>query len=354
LIFWTAISASILIKGPIGPTIIGLCAGYLIITKKISNPIKNLNLLLGIIIILVITLPWAFAINDATQGRFFTEAIGGDLFAKVGKAQEQHSGPPGYHFLFIWVLFWPAVTLLPRALYALATQRTQDGWCFLFAWIVPAWILFELTGTKLPHYTLPLYPALAIAAAHALNLQYLPYEASLKKIGIGIYVFIGIIFATTIIAAPHLYATGGIHLGAILAAAITLIATVYIGYLFNKNQYAHSASLSAALLAGGFAWAMMNSILPSLDRLQLSPKIADAVKTANLHELKDRATPSFLSGYTEPSAVFLLGSGTKLGSGAAAAQYLLKTPNAAIIVANKARQPFLDYLENTTFPLQFS
>ena len=27
------------------------------------------------------------------------------------------------------------------------------------AWVVPAWIAFELVPTKLPHYVLPLYPA---------------------------------------------------------------------------------------------------------------------------------------------------------------------------------------------------
>ena len=36
---------------------------------------------------------------------------------------------------------------------------------FLVAWIVPTWIVFELVTTKLPHYVLPLYPAIAILIA---------------------------------------------------------------------------------------------------------------------------------------------------------------------------------------------
>ena len=37
--------------------------------------------------------------------------------------------------------------------------------CFLLAWIVPAWLVFEFAVTKLPHYVLPLYPAIAILLA---------------------------------------------------------------------------------------------------------------------------------------------------------------------------------------------
>jgi 4-amino-4-deoxy-L-arabinose transferase-like glycosyltransferase len=40
---------------------------------------------------------------------------------------------------------------------------------FLLAWIIPSWIIFELVPTKLPHYTLPLYPALALLAALAVS-----------------------------------------------------------------------------------------------------------------------------------------------------------------------------------------
>ena len=43
--------------------------------------------------------------------------------------------------------------------------RREKGAKFLLAWIVPAWIVLELVITKLPHYVLPLYPAIAILIA---------------------------------------------------------------------------------------------------------------------------------------------------------------------------------------------
>ncbi len=38
---------------------------------------------------------------------------------------------------------------------------------FLIAWIVPAWIVFELSPAKLLHYTMPMLPAVALLGARA-------------------------------------------------------------------------------------------------------------------------------------------------------------------------------------------
>ena len=39
---------------------------------------------------------------------------------------------------------------------------------FALAWIVPSWIVFEAVPTKLPHYVMPLYPAIAIVTVLAI------------------------------------------------------------------------------------------------------------------------------------------------------------------------------------------
>ena len=47
--------------------------------------------------------------------------------------------------------------------------RREPGAQYLLAWLVPSWIVFELVLTKLPHYVLPLYPAIAILTVGALE-----------------------------------------------------------------------------------------------------------------------------------------------------------------------------------------
>jgi len=50
---------------------------------------------------------------------------------------------------------------------AMRARRRDDAVRFCLAWAVPTWIAFELAATKLPHYLLPVFPALAILAAGA-------------------------------------------------------------------------------------------------------------------------------------------------------------------------------------------
>ena len=48
-------------------------------------------------------------------------------------------------------------------------DRRKDPACLLLlCWLIPGAILFCAIGTKLPHYLLPLYPALALAVARSL------------------------------------------------------------------------------------------------------------------------------------------------------------------------------------------
>ena len=82
--------------------------------------------------------------------------------------------PPGFYFLAFWVTFFPGAMLAGLAAPAVWRARAEPGCKFLLAWIVPSWIVFELVPTKLPHYVLPLYPAIAILIAgvvdgHALS-----------------------------------------------------------------------------------------------------------------------------------------------------------------------------------------
>ena len=63
------------------------------------------------------------------------------------------------------LLAFPSSLFVFYALPAAWRDRAAPVTRFLLAWIVPSWIVFECVPTKLPHYTLPLYPALFLLAA---------------------------------------------------------------------------------------------------------------------------------------------------------------------------------------------
>jgi len=73
-------------------------------------------------------------------------------------------------------------------------------------------------------------------------------------------------------------------------------------------------------------------VLPRLDRLWLSERVAEALPPDTL---------AAAAGFHEPSLVFLLGTATRLTDGAGAARFLLTTPGAAAIVES-AEEPEFD------------
>src|SRR6266849_6021778 len=123
----------------------------------------------GAVWLLLLVLPWFVAILRRTGLSFFVESIGSDLLSKIVGAQESHGAPPGYYLATFWVTFWPAAPLAAVAAPRVWRQHREPATQFLLAWLVPAWLLFELVPTKLPHYVLPPYPAIAILIARTMT-----------------------------------------------------------------------------------------------------------------------------------------------------------------------------------------
>jgi 4-amino-4-deoxy-L-arabinose transferase-like glycosyltransferase len=117
----------------------------------------------------LLVLPWFIAIYARVGSQFLVASVGEDMPAKVASPQETHGAPPGLYVLLFFVTFFPASILAGLAAPAVWAVRRQAAARFLLAWLVPSWIVFEAVITKLPHYVLPLYPAIAILTAGAVE-----------------------------------------------------------------------------------------------------------------------------------------------------------------------------------------
>jgi 4-amino-4-deoxy-L-arabinose transferase-like glycosyltransferase len=344
LVFWTAIGAGILIKGPIIILIVGFTGAALTLRERSLRWISRLRPVAGFLIVALMTVPWAIAISAATEGRFFSQAVGGDMIAKIGTAQESHGAPPGYYTLLVFVLFWPAAAiLLPGIRQALATRKSWPSY-FLLAWLIPSWVVFEMTATKLPHYTLPLYPSLAIMAARAIQSGSAARWVILRKTGALAFVAIGLIVAglTPYLAAK--YGPSALMAPAAMFAVLIGVGSIWTGVFFWRSRLI-AASFGAVIMSAILAFALLNSILPRLDRLAVSSRINDIVRTAGLHSLHNHANPTVLAGYFEPSAVFLLGTDTLLTDGGNAAREIFYGMHAIAIVEEREHATFIASLE---------
>lgn len=335
ILFWIAIGAGALIKGPI--IVLALAPAILMIALRFpeTKPLQSLRPATGVLILLLMIGPWAYAIGAATEGRFFAEAVGADMLAKVGGAQESHGGPPGYYLLLAPVLAWPLIALAPAGLYRAVTARREFSVWFLASWLAPGWLIFELTATKLPHYVLPMIPALAgLCAVAAFDPGRAP--KALWRAGALIYAVAGVAVAGAVAGLP--FALGAPNVAAIAAAAVIALLTALATRRFWRGEALQGAAISAPA-AGLLSLTLLGAVLPSLTPLAIAPRLSAALDEAGLHSLRDGAAPASLAGFYEPSAVFLLGTTTRLGDGAAAADAMIDGGGAAV-VETRARAAF--------------
>src|SRR3569832_2789464 len=115
-------------------------------------------------------------------------------------AQESHGAPPGVYLLLFWLTFWPGAPLAAMAAPAVWEARREPGARFLLAWLIPSWIVFEAVMTKLPHYVLPLYPAIAILIAGIVEAGALAKIRWMIRGTVGWFVFPTVIAVTTVVA----------------------------------------------------------------------------------------------------------------------------------------------------------
>lgn len=336
LLLWTALGVGVLIKGPVAPLVLALTIISLSLATRSARLLRAVRPLTGLALVALMVGPWLAAINHSTDGRFFSEALGRDLIGKIGTAQESHGGPPGYHLALASLLLWPAAALVPAGVAAAWRARRETSSLFLLCWAAPTWIVFELTSTKLPHYVLPLYPALAILAARAATS---PEPAPLLRLlGASLYAVCGALFGVAVIALPIAYGGGANAATSALGAGIIACACI-LAFRFRKDAPAPLARAAVALSAATILCLFL-VVAPRLVDLDVSRRLSSMLKTEHLHPLSDGAPPAFLAGYAEPSAIFLLGTSTLVGDGAQAARRLAATPGAAVFVESREAASF--------------
>jgi 4-amino-4-deoxy-L-arabinose transferase-like glycosyltransferase len=313
-IFWTALAAGILLKGPLIVLFVALAIVSLAVLDRSVSWLAALRPISGLIWLCVLVLPWFFAIVSRSGSNFFAQSIGQDLLTKVVSAQEAHGAPPGYYFALFWVTFWPGAALAAMAVPGIWAARREKGARFLLCWIVPAWIVLELVITKLPHYVLPLYPAIAILIAGVVDSRVLARQPWLTR-GAGWFFFMPVIFG---IGTIIVLVTFGRQLGlpAWPFAAAAMIFGLWAWRLYQADGAEHSllrAMAASILLAIG----VYGFIIPSLGTAFPSAALARIVRDAGC-----RPAQVVTAGYQEPSLVFLVGTGTRIIDGTDAADFL--------------------------------
>src|ERR1700733_8804992 len=334
-IFWTALAGGILIKGPLILMFVALTIVTLAILDRSAAWLWRLRPVWGLIWLLVLVLPWFVAIFWRAGDAFFTDSIGGDMLSKLS-AQESHGMPPGLYLLLFWLTFWPGAPLAAMAAPAVWRARREPGAQFLLAWLIPSWIVFEVVLTKLPHYVLPLYPAIAILTVGALERRVL--SRSWLKSGAAwwfaipaITSVIAVVGAITLTRQPVFLAWPFV--------AVALILGLFAWWLYDDNR-AERSLLNAVAAAMFMAVAVYGVVVPALTPLFPSAEIAHALRNVVCVGPKAAA-----AGFHEPSLVFMTDTSTLLTDGSGAADFLGQGSCRFALVEQRSERGFVQRAE---------
>jgi 4-amino-4-deoxy-L-arabinose transferase-like glycosyltransferase len=343
---WAAIGLGIIVKGPITPFVCGATAIALSIWEGRYRWIWSMRPIFGLGVMMLIVLPWLIAIMLVTEGGFLADAWGRDFAGKVVSSQEGHWGPPGYYLALLPLTFWPASLFLIPAGYFAWTRRREGAIRFLLCWILPTWAALEITTTKLPHYVLPLYPALALLAAAALSAAARDSASLISSVParLGTALWLAITFVLAfglLIYAPTEYGTGAGMFSYALLAAVLLAAgfAAYFMIRLEGERALVSACVAGVILVAG----ALGVSAPRLEQVMLSPRAAELA--AKMGATGNQGEKLAIAGYSEPSLVFLAGTKVKLTNGAGAAEFLIGTPGSYAFVNQRAEDgAFRQYL----------
>ncbi len=364
LVFWLGIGFGMLIKGPITPLIAGLTVTALVITERRVKWLLALRPLLGLPLAALLIVPWVAAVQLRSGGAFLESSVGGDLIPKLLGAMESHGSPPGYYLLLLALTFWPGSLLVWPALANAWRNRTEPAVRFLLAWLLPSWLLFEMVPTKLPHYVLPLYPALAIligawvgrfAAATNKNHGEAPPLPRGTPVISCLWLMLGLALAVAAAALPVLGTGPGIALKplstsisatewtagqilqaltaepeAFIAAPIAAVTSI-LAFSALWRRRPRQAAVTGLVGAALFLAALAQLTVPALNHVFISPRVAAAFERIS----GDWEEPLIAVGFHEPSLVFLAGTKTELVSPTDAAKALASRHGVVAAIARR-------------------
>ena len=168
---WAAMGAAVMSKGLIGIVLPLSALVVYSVAARDGSVWRRLHPVIGIATFLVVAAPW-FVLVSIRNPEFPQFFFVHEHWQRFTSTVHDRSQPWWYFGPQLLIGFFPWVFLAPWMVRAAMAPRSGKGFrpaAFLAAWAATIFVFFSLSGSKLPGYIIPIYPALAILAALALD-----------------------------------------------------------------------------------------------------------------------------------------------------------------------------------------
>jgi 4-amino-4-deoxy-L-arabinose transferase-like glycosyltransferase len=276
-LFWAACALAVLSKGLIGVVLPGAALFLYMLAKRDWSLIRRIRPIAGAALFLAITAPWFIAVS-AANAEFAHFFFVQEHFQRFTTQMHQRVHPAWY---FIPVLIaGMAPWLVPLGHAAVrALRRRTDAELLLWIWAIVVFAFFSASGSKLPPYILPIFPALALLLAPSLTRRVLIAQSLVT-----IPVALGAGLAVHRLAADGPYAGYALWL---LVATLVLSAAASAALVLAWRSH-----ITAAVLALAFG-ALVAMQVGIAGHRTLSERFSVAATVADLPEQPAAGVPIF-------------------------------------------------------------
>ena len=229
-----------LTKGLIGIVFPMMIVGMWIFIFNEWKQLKKLHLLSGVLIILLLTLPWYIAMQYQHPNFFHYFFIVQHLNRYVNNGFNMRN-PFYYYIIVICIGFFPWVVFFPQSGHWIIKKlrlykQAKIEW-FLVLWIVLIIIFFSIPASKISSYILPIFPPIAILLGLYLE-HHRKAFFSQKSIRLSLITLSGsmllIIIAGIFFAIHRLNSILLPSDKIIMTLVVLLILIIFIGYLLSR------------------------------------------------------------------------------------------------------------------------
>ncbi|HJS00427.1 MAG TPA: glycosyltransferase family 39 protein [Flavobacterium sp.] len=268
LLCYFLLGLGVLTKGPVAIALPGLSiALFLLINKQIKN-VFSYYPILGLIGILVVAAPWYYCVHELTKGEWTKGFFVVNNLERFSGAMQGHGGPFIVTWAYVLLGLFPFSLFLPQAINKALKLNKNSIVCFSLIIGIVFILFFSLSATKLPNYTMPCYPFLAILLGHYFENNWFTLTKGWNKISVFTIVILAVLLPFVIYFGlpfdPNLASKNSLGLWLIPTAIGSLVGVFYLlngkfTYWFN---FTGASFLLLAIVLFGIIYPSLNKINP--------------------------------------------------------------------------------------------
>jgi 4-amino-4-deoxy-L-arabinose transferase-like glycosyltransferase len=208
LVFYMSLAFGFLAKGPIAFFPLLTVAATKLQDRQLQIE-KRFAVVRGAVLTFAVISLWAIPAIIQTNGEFLRVGIGRHVIGRSFGTMEGHGGSTllvyllllPFYFITIFISFFPWSMKLPGLVKRFRQPRDKiDNYLLVGTAIV--FVIFTLVRTKLPHYTLPAFPLLALLLARQLVATNFPLRRFKNITVAAAAAFVGVALIVPPLAAP--------------------------------------------------------------------------------------------------------------------------------------------------------